>query len=95
MFKGDRLPAESRDIEFKVNPRRWVGVRAGGHIRESRAEHGTLQSPCGELLGGECVAVRGCMRRVGLLIASGKNRVDRHGIEGGVAPLRRCSQERL
>ena len=34
-------------------------------------------------------------RRVGLLIADGKKPVDWRGVEGGVPPLRRCSQSRL
>ena len=92
---GVYTPAEPRDIELKVNPGGGTGDRAGGQIREGRAEHGKLQSPCGELLGGECVAVRGGKRRLGLLIAYGKKRVDVRGIGGGLAPLRWCSQDRL
>jgi hypothetical protein len=92
---GVYTPAEPRDIELKVNPGDGAGDRAGGKIRESCAEHGKLESPCGELLRGERISVRGGKRRVGLLIACGKKRFDGRSIEGGIAPLRRCSQDRL
>ena len=78
-----------------MNPGGEAVSQAGGQIRESCAEHRELQTPGGELLGGERVAVRGGKRRVGLLIACGKKRFDGRGIEGGVAALRRCSQDRL
>ena len=92
---GIYTPAEPRDIELKVNPGDGAGDRAGGQISESRAEHRQLQTPGGELFGRERVAVRGGKWRVGLLIACGKKRFDGRGIEGGIAPLRRCSQDRL
>ena len=84
---GIYTPAEQRDIELKVNPGGGAGDRAGGKIRESCAEYGKLQSPCGELLRGECVAQRGGKRRVGLLITRGKKRFDGRGIEGGASPV--------
>jgi len=67
-----------------MNPGGGAGDIAVGNIRECCAEYWKLQSPCGELLGGERVAVRGGKRRVGLLIACCKKRFDGRSIEGGV-----------
>ena len=52
--------------------------------RPSRAEHGQLQPPRGELLRGERVAMRACERRVDLFVGGAEERGDRVGIEGGV-----------
>jgi len=87
---GIHPPAEPRDIELKVNPGGGGGEigrlsrMVGSEVRESCAEHGKLKLPCGELLRGERVAVRGGKRRVGLLVACGKKRFDGRGIEGGI-----------
>ena len=54
------------------------GIGAWHLFRQGRAEHGQLQVPRGELLGGERVAHGGGERRVDLLVAHGR------GVEGGI-----------
>jgi len=53
-------------------------------IGQGRAEHGQLQPPRGELLGGERVATGACERRVDLVVGGAEKRGDRVGVEGGV-----------
>ena len=53
-------------------------------IGQGRAEHGQLQIPRGELLGGESVALGGGERRVRLLVARSEKLAHGRGVEGGV-----------
>jgi hypothetical protein len=81
-------PAEPRDVELEVDPRGWGGgggdIHSSRQIGEGRTEHGQLQVPRGELLGGERVALGGGERRVGLRVARGEKLAHGSGVEGGV-----------
>jgi hypothetical protein len=88
--RGIHPPAEPRDVELEVDPGgggggiSGLGCGTGCEIGEGSAEHGQLQPPRGELLGGERVAMRARKRRVDLVVGGAEERGDRVGVEGSV-----------
>ena len=92
---GIHPPAEPRDVELEVDPGDRMKkvtssffaaekVAVTFFIGQGGAEHGQLQPPRGELLGGERVAMRTRERGVDLVVGGAEERGDRVGIEGGV-----------